>query len=82
MLNYMLYFRGNPEDFDEWEELGREGAAGPADRSVFWLPFDKGLTRQASEPNAGLQIEPHFHEEESPGANDPAEARSAVKPRR
>ena len=25
MLNYMLYFRGNPEDFNEWEKLGNSG---------------------------------------------------------
>ena len=46
MLNYMLYFRGNPEDFNEWEKLGNSGWG--------WkdvLPFFKKAERFAG-PNS------------------------------
>ena len=46
MLNYMLYFRGNPKDFNEWEKLGNSGWG--------WkdvLPFFKKAERFAG-PNS------------------------------
>ena len=48
MLNYMLYFRGNPEDFDEWEELGNSGCG--------WkdvLPFFKKAEKFVGPNNDG-----------------------------
>ena len=48
MLNYMLYFRGNPEDFEEWEELGNSGWG--------WkdvLPFFKKAEKFAGPNNDG-----------------------------
>ena len=48
MLNYMLYFRGNPEDFNEWEKLGNSGWG--------WkdvLPFFKKAERFAG-PNSNV----------------------------
>ena len=40
-LNYQLFVRGNPEDFDEWERLGCAGWGFKARR--FWLPSLKAL---------------------------------------
>ena len=49
MLNWMIYFRGHSEDFDEWEELGNPGWG--------WedvLPFFKGAEKWTGPNSDGV----------------------------
>ena len=49
MLNWMLYFRGNSKDFEEWENLGNPGWGW---RDV--LPFFKKAERFAGANEEGV----------------------------
>ncbi len=58
-INYMIYMRGHPEDFDEWEALGNEG----------WgysevLPYFKKSERN-EDPDV-LEESPEFHGQHGP----------------
>ena len=42
MLNWMLYFRGHSDDYNEWERLGNPGWGG---KDVLgWLQYEAGFT--------------------------------------